>query len=125
MKFELSKDTPQQHLLILVFAGAFIFLSIVEAIKAPTDDLMIKGPRDEGETLYQNPHMTWYERLLCRGYQRSSFCSYRLLHPFKAVFEENGIRIEERPAKTGVIRYRGPLPGHKTFGGKIVFDSDE
>lgn len=113
---------------ILAVAGAFIFLSLVEQFKAPGE----KGPTLErtkgpyavtGETLYRNPQLAWYERLLCRGYMRSGFCSYKTLHPFKDVWDANGIRVREaRPKRTGAIRYRGHLGGNRAIHGKMTLD---
>ena len=116
---------PGQHMAILAIAGAFIFLSVVEAVKAPDD----KGPQLPtlkgsyaltGETLYENPQLSWYERLLCRGYQRSGFCSYKTLHPFRDVWDANGIRIRESKPKTkGAVRYRGRLGGNRAMHGSM------
>lgn len=116
---------PGQHTAILAIAGAFIFLSLVEQFKAPGEDRpqlsTLKGPYSlTGETLYDNPELSWYERLLCRGYQRSGFCSYKTLHPFRDVWEANGIRIKEsRPKPKGAVRYRGSLGGNRAVNGKM------
>ena len=126
---KLNEQAPEQHMAILAVAGIFIFLSIVEQFKSsPAEEaarVRAKGAYAQtGETLYANPQMTWYERLLCRGYQRSSFCSYRMLHPFKDVFEEHGIRVKESPPKKNVIDYRGPLPKNRAFRSKMLLKSE-
>lgn len=122
---KVNADAPGQHTAILALSGIFIFLSFVEWIKAPSKDVLVEGPRMAGETIYENPNMHWYEKYLCRGYQRASFCSYRMLHPFKSVLDDNGIRVEERPPEKNVIRYRGPLPSNRSLSNKIVLSRDE
>jgi hypothetical protein len=129
--FKLNTDAPGQHVAILVFAGALVFLSVVEAIKSDSESDMPrldqKRPYAEsGETLYQNPQLTWYERHFCRGYQRSTACSYRLLHPFKEVLDENGINVKEAPpAHNSVVFYKGPLPSNRAFSGHISMEGVE
>ncbi|MCB0325022.1 MAG: hypothetical protein KDD69_15670 [Bdellovibrionales bacterium] len=126
---KLNEQAPEQHLAILVVAGIFVFLSIVEHFKA--DSPQAAGAErsgtyaETGETMYANPQMTWYERYLCRGYQRSSFCSYRLLHPFKDMFEDSGIKVKEAPPSKNVIDYRGPLPANRAFRSKMLLKSEE
>jgi len=128
IEFKLSEEMPGQHMAILAVAGAFIFLSLVEQFKAPGEDRpempTIKGSYAlTGETLYRNPQLSWYERLLCRGYQRSGFCSYKTLHPFRDVWEANGIRIREsRPKTKGAVRYRGRLGGNRAIHGQMKLD---
>ena len=100
--FKLNTDQPGQHMAILALSGVFIFLSFISWLKTPAkferQQTQPKGLYSEtGETLYQNPHLAWYERFFCRGYQRAGFCSYRLLHPFKSVFDSAGIEIQEGP----------------------------
>lgn len=125
---KLNDQAPEQHLAILVLAGIFVFLSLVEQFKAPSEETIdVRRSSDfaqTGRTLYDNPELAWYERYLCRGYQRSSFCSYRLLHPFKDVFEQNGIHVKEGPpAHDNVVDYRGPLPANRAFRSKLLLQS--
>ena len=127
-EFKLSEEMPGQHVAILVVAGAFIFLSLVEHFKAPGEKGptldQVKGPYAlTGETIYRNPQLAWYERLLCRGYQRSGFCSHKTLHPFRDVWEANGIRVREsRPERKGAIRYRGRLGGNRAIHEKMTLN---
>lgn len=117
--FKLNTDAPGQHMVILAMAGVFIFLSVVEAIKSPDQEeseLINKGSLLEtGETRYRNPELTWYERYFCRGYQRSLFCSWKVLHPLTPVFEKHGVFIEARPPKKDGVtlkKDRSRVPYH-------------
>lgn len=125
-KFKLSEDAPGQHVAILCVAGVFIFLSLVESYKkdkGPSLDTLKGSYSETGQTLYNNPQMSWWEKALCRGYQRSGYCSYKTLHPFMDVWSENGIRVAERPpAKTSPVRYRGPIQGNRSLSGKTKLD---
>ncbi len=126
---KLNDTAPEQHMAILVITGVIIFLSVVDYFKsAPADEegrkIRSGTYAQTGETLYDNPHLTWYERYLCRGYQRSSFCSYRMLHPFKDVFDAHGIKVKESPPKKNVVLYRGPLPKNRAFRSKMLLKSD-
>lgn len=127
--FKLNTDAPGQHMAILVIAFVFIWLSAIEAIKAPSEsdaERGIKRPYAEsGLTLYSNPQMTWYERMFCRGYQRTTACSFRLLHPFKEVFDDYGIVVKEEPPKKNVIDYRGPLPTNRALSSRILLKSTD
>lgn len=124
--FKLSEDAPGQHVAILGVAGIFIFLSLVESFKqdkGPSLDTLKGSYSQTGETIYNNPQMSWWERALCRGYQRSGFCSYKTLHPFREVWEQNGIKVAERaPIKTSPVRYRGPIQGNRSLSGKTTLN---
>lgn len=126
---KLNDQAPEQHMAILVIAGIFVFLSVVDHIKASPTDEEGKKVRtgtyaETGETMYDNPQLSWYERYLCRGYQRSSFCSYRMLHPFKDVFDAHGIKVKESPPEKNVVDYRGPLPKNRAFQSKILLKGE-
>jgi hypothetical protein len=43
-----------------------------------------------------------------------------MLHPFKDVFEEHGIKVKESPPEKNVIDYRGPLPKNRAFRSKML-----
>lgn len=122
---KLNENAPTQHLALIALAGVFIFLSLVDAVKGPSRTL----EQEEqfllpGQSRYVNPQMNWHEKIFCRGYQRSFFCSYRLLHPLKEQFEaENRYIREAPPASDNVVVYRGHLKGQQGyFGGKIQLD---
>lgn len=139
-----------QQMAILVLAGLFVALSLIQWIRGPASrrqqvDEKPKGSYLEtGQTIYQNPQLAWYERYFCRGYQRSDFCSFRLLHPFKDLLESNGIEVKEEPPSRGMkvnedytlavanpaddpLSYRGvtrektSIPG-RSLRGKITLD---
>lgn len=130
---KLNEEHPTQHLVILVLGGVFTFLNIVESIKAPSDDKPLgpvkhtytsvdemTGEVREIESTRKNPEMTWYEKLFCRGYQRSTACSYRLLHPLKAGWDDAGIVVPESPPEQNhVIRYRGRIETHTSLSGRV------
>ena len=126
--FKLNEDAPTQHVAILVIAAVAIFMSTLDSIKnALHDDTSpqpMKQEVNESGTLmrFKNPEMTWYEKIFCRGYQRSDFCTYRLIHPFASIADESDVKVKEGPAeKTGVIGYRGRLPA-PGMSGKSVID---
>ncbi|HMO17829.1 MAG TPA: hypothetical protein PKA63_06955 [Oligoflexia bacterium] len=126
MKFKLSEEAPTQHLMLLAVAGVFIFLSLVDAIRSPKRELASNQDMlMPGQSRYHNPEMSWYEKLFCRGYQRSFFsCNYRLLHPLREQFvSENKRIVEAPPPSDSVVLYRGHLKGQKSgIGGKVQLD---
>ena len=107
-------------------AGSVILLNIIDTLK---------GPKNPGEQLkmvssngskYSNPSMSWYQKIFCRGYQRSLNCGFQFLHPMKESLEEEGETIKEAAAADGVVVYRGYLKGSKDpFKGKIEFDPND
>lgn len=125
--FKLNEEAPTQHLALLAVVGVIIFLSIVDSFKGSSNSI---EPSEQvlrpGQSRYANPEMNWYEKIFCRGYQRSFkyLCSYRLLHPLKDQFEaENKFIREAPPPSDSVVLYRGHLRGQKSgFGGKIQLD---
>ena len=125
---KLNADAPGQHLAILAIAGVFTALSLIDWAKGPRDNgaeiVEVKGPYAlTGETLYDNPKLSWFERYFCKGYQRSGICSYKLRHPYEAVFSRYGIAVSEQPVKNeGIIRYRGSLPNNRALSDKITVD---
>lgn len=121
-KFKLPDNLSGQQVGILVIGGILVFMSLIQALtsstRRPGGEQQTVVEHQAGEPRYQNPKMTWFEKYFCRGYQRSGRCNFRLLHPFRDVFEEMGVEVEEGPApQTAVIDYSGPLP-HKRFGGR-------
>lgn len=128
LDLKLNSDAPGQHIAILVLAGVAIFLSVVESIKSPSSpEEVVRAPKgsyaETGETLYTNPQMSWWEKLMCRGYQRSTNCSYRLLHP---IIEQRGLDITVPPPKhDNVIKYRGPLPVNRALHRHIAIVPSE
>jgi hypothetical protein len=54
-----------------------------------------KPPDIATESYWRNPSMGWFERIFCRGFQISSFCSYETLHPFVEVSAQSEIPIEQ------------------------------
>jgi hypothetical protein len=119
---KLNTEAPEQHMLILVLAGVFMFLSLISSLKSKTVDRGISDPSQAmpAGPLYRNPQMTWYERAFCRGFQRSSFCSYRFLHPMTPKIEEMGIVMEEAPAvNPGAVDFKGSLPSNRAFNNRM------
>jgi len=117
--FKLSTDAPGQHMAILGVAAVFIILSLVETYKGKGPSLQnVRSTYSEsGRTLYANPQMSWLEKTLCRGYQRSGFCSYKTLHPFRDVWRQHGIIVPSKaPARKSPIRYRGPINNNWSLG---------
>lgn len=133
MKFKLSEDHPTQHIVILVLGGVFTFLNLLDTFKSSSNDttqLPISytytsvdehtGEVTEIVSKRKNPEMSWYEKFFCRGYQRSTRCSYRLLHPFKAEWDDAGIEVDELPPeKDHVVRYRGPIEKNTALSSHI------
>ena len=129
---KLNDANPQQHLAIICLAGVFLFLNMMPLFKSKGDD-KAEGPQQKyansfdpmsgqlvaRETKFQNPKIGWWESLFCRGYKRSSFCSFKLLHPFGEESEELGVDLPEgEPEKDHVVYFRGSL-GNSMSDGKI------
>ena len=116
---------------ILVLGGVLIFMSLIQTLKAP--DRSLPGEQgkeagtyaETGEVRYGNPTMSWYEKWFCRGFKRSSFCNYRLLHPLKETLEDQGVEITEGPPKQReAILYKGELPKRNGLSSKVVLDDE-
>jgi hypothetical protein len=112
---KLNSDAPAQHKALLAVAGVLIFLSLVDVVKGGSDKsnatsnqvVLARGSK------YQNPTLSWYDRIFCRGYQRSLSCGYNFYHPLRDELESQGKRIKEKKAPDGVVLYRGRLEGVK------------
>ena len=125
LNLKLSDDAPEQHVAILAVGGVMILISLISMFGGSSKGNVVEQQKraylESGETLHKNPQMKWYEKYLCRGYQRSLFCSSRFLHP---LVEEYGLQVRDQPPKQeGVIRYRGPVPHGSLFSDKIVLDN--
>lgn len=136
MGLKLSEENPTQHLAILVIGGIFTFLNLLDAFSssppASSDSHSVmpnytysvdeaSGEVQASATKWSNPQMSWLERYLCRGYQRASWCSFRLLHPMSTDFESVGMEIEEAPPSSDhVIRYRGKLEKNTAFTDRLA-----
>ncbi len=135
MGIKLSEENPTQHLAIIVIGGIFAFLNILDAFSSspppgsesktimPNYTYSVdetSGELQASATKWSNPQMSWLEKYLCRGYQRASWCSFRLLHPMSTDFESVGMEIEEAPpASDHVIRYRGKLEKNRSFTDRL------
>lgn len=119
---KLNDANPQQHLIIVIFAGAFIFLNLITMFKAKSNDPefsdlprvtesvdALTGSISTRETKFVNPKVSWFESIFCRGMQRSSNCSYKLLHPFANDSEELAAMPDEEPKADHVVYYRGSI----------------
>jgi hypothetical protein len=122
---KLNDANPTQHLAIVILAGVFIFLNVVEGWKASSK----KAAKEAGQeqivttmvdsatgaqitrpTRFHNPQLSWYETIFCKGLQRSSNCSFRLLHPFAVESEELGLDVPDgEPKQDHVVYYRGSI----------------
>ncbi len=122
---KLGKDASVQQLGVVAVAGVMIFLSVIDAIKGPSDssDKKVKVVARDGSK-YLNPRLSWYEKVFCRGYQRSLNCGFNFYHPLRGKLEAQGKRIVEKEAPNGVVVYRGYLKGDRDDEGKIEFDPD-
>ena len=63
--------------------------------------------------ILENPEITWYEKMFCIGYRKSSFCSSKPLHPLISYYESHyGMEYNKLRQKTG----RAPLVETRTPG---------
>lgn len=123
--FKKGEEISGQHKALFAIAGVMIFLSVVDAIKGPSDPKEKKIEVSPTGSLYRNPRLSLIEKIFCRGYQRSLTCGYSFYHPMRREMEAKGKRIREDKAPDGVIVYRGHLKGEKSgFGGRVEFDPD-
>lgn len=133
-KFKFLKEASPQQLGIFVLAPVFIFINALDYFKSREREDILSGRQERftesvdaatgqvssTKTKYENPHLTWYERLLCRGYQRSSSCSLKLRHPKTEEAEDLGIAIPEgAPAENHVVYFRGALNKNTAFSRNI------
>ncbi len=129
---KLNDASPQQHLMVIVGAGACIFLNVITYIKADKGEAaamsnqprvtasvdMATGAITTRETRYNNPKLSWFDSLFCRGMERSKSCSYRLLHPF--VNDDPDFVSDDAPPKQNhVVYYRGNIGKNSSLSGTI------
>ena len=133
---KLSDTAPEQHKAILVLAGVFIFINVLDVVKASWREEGADGKPiqrvtqiiDEQtgtvvvkDTKYQNPEMSWWDRLMCRGYQRSSKCNLKLLHPKTSDADDYGIEVPRgAPKNDHVVYFKGSLNKNTALSGNIA-----
>jgi len=120
---KLNETSPQQHLMVICGAGACIFLNVLTWWKSgpSADDVKSAQPRvtesvdlatgsvSVRNTKFVNPKLSWYESIFCRGIQRSSMCSYKLLHPFANDQDIPEAMEDGEPKSDHVVYYRGSI----------------
>lgn len=122
---KLSEKFSGQHIALFVVAGSVIMLNLIDSFKAPKSGEEKQMVSSTGSK-YNNPTMSWYQRIFCRGYKTSLICGSPFLHPMREEMESEGKRIKEGAAPDGVIVYRGFLKGAKDpFRGKLEFDPND
>jgi len=136
---KLNETNPQQHLMILVGAGACIFLNFITMFKARSNEpeLLSNQPRltesidavtgsiSTRETKFTNPKLSWFESIFCRGMQRSSNCSYKLLHPFANDSDEFQTLPDAEPKSNHVVYYRGSISKNNALSRTIEAPAEE
>lgn len=123
---KLNEDMPAQHLALVAVAGVMIFLSVIDAMKGPSDPATkkVENASPDGSH-YRNPRLSLWQKVFCRGYQRSMNCGFSFYHPMRREMEAQGKRIIEKAAPDGVVVYRGHLKGEKdALSGRIEFNPD-
>lgn len=133
--FKLNTDMPTQHLFILAIGGAIFFLNIISYFKVSSKEEKespetkiytttvdeMTGEVSNVETRYENPHLSWYQRIFCRGFQRSSFCSLKTIHPLEDEMISQGIKVPEGEAeKRGPVYFKGSLNKNSAFSNSLV-----
>lgn len=128
---KLNSEAPEQQLAILFIGGFCVLLSLLSMLGSGGDDAQTEEQETQltsyvetGITKYKNPKLSWYERIFCRGYQRSASCSPRLVHPMRSKMEELGIEINDAPAgDPNAIDYNGSLPVNRAISGRIRMEN--
>ncbi len=134
---ELNEDNPGQHLAIVVVGGALIVFHLIMAFKDARRGDTTTNPQGtvqpltqvvdestgqivETATQHRNPTLSWSELIFCRGLKRSSWCSYRELHPDTVEADANDVQVADgNPAKDHVVAYRGPMVRDSIFSGRV------
>ena len=130
---KLNESSPQQHIAIIALAGSFIFLNVLQGAKASSKndskmaDPIVTSSIDSATgqvvvrpTKFQNPKLSWYEWVFCRGMQRSSHCSFRFLHPFGSESENLGVNLPDaEPKQNHVVYYRGTINKNMAMSSSI------
>lgn len=120
---KLSEKFTGQHIALFAAAGSVILLNVIDSMKGPKNTEEQMKTASSSGSRYSNPSLSWYQRIFCRGYQRSINCGFQFLHPMKDSLEEEGKVIKEGAPQDGVVVYRGYLKGARDpFKGKIEFD---
>lgn len=136
MKFNFSINTEHsmEHKAILVLAGVFIFINVLQAFKSGNNEIEVKeklpimttsvdaasGTVTQRITKWQNPSMPFWKKYLCRGFQRSDFCSTAALAPDGPEFEDPleptaaAVREDNR-----VIYYRGSMSKNSALSSRL------
>lgn len=132
MGFKLNDDNPGEHKAILIGGGLMLLLSMFQMFTGGGDSKSDKtkekvqnvsqnideasGQISYQKTYWQNPKMTWWETIFCRGYQRSAGCSYNFKHPRRTDLEALGKKINDAPpSRDHIIGYVGPMEKTSSF----------
>lgn len=128
MKFNLTKDLSPQHMFIMVIGGGIFALNIISYFKASKKEEEVNmkiytssydemtGETSNVETRYENPKLSWYQAIFCKGFQRSSICSLKTMHPLEDEMISQGIEVPEGEAEQkGVIYFKGTINKNSSF----------
>jgi hypothetical protein len=139
-KFSINTDHAMEHKAIIVLAGVFAFINVLSALKSGGDKIEVRdklpiitssvdavsGTVTQRVTKWQNPSMPFWKRYLCRGFQRSDFCSTAALAPEGPDFEDPldpqsvTARQDDR-----VIYYRGSMPKNSALTSRLAVPEAE
>lgn len=139
MKLKLATELTPQHKFIMVIGGAIFALNIISYLKAPSPEEIqgnvkiftssydeMTGETSNIETRYENPKLTWYQAIFCRGFQRSSFCSLKTMHPLEDEMISQGIQVPEGEAEQkGVIYFKGSISKNSAFSSSLQAPQEE
>ena len=131
--FNINSERATEHKLLLAVAGVFVFINVLEVFKSGAEiDVKEKlpivttsvdamsGTVSNRVTKWQNPSLPFWKRYLCRGLQRSEFCSSDSLAPAGPDFEDPldpataSVKREDR-----VIYYRGEMSKNSVLSSRL------
>lgn len=136
---KLNDDAPEQQLAILALGGFLLVFNLIMYVKdaskgSPESVANSGGPEamvtqvvdestgqiTETPTLHINPHLSWTQKLFCRGFKRSSWCSDRELHPDALEAAANGVELDSSSNRRDhVVAYRGPMKREGIFSSRV------
>ncbi len=147
MKLKLATDLTPQHIFIMTIGGAIFALNMIMYFKASSREKEAQGETkvytssydemtgetNNVETRYENPKLTWYQSLFCRGFQRSTesffgkhVCSLKTLHPLEDEMISQGIEVPEGEAEQkGAIYFKGNIKKNSSFSSLLKAPEEE
>jgi len=121
-----SSDSNKTQKLTIMIVGSIciagnLLLTYFNSADGPKLPAEIPQFSTDGQATYwQNPNLSWYQKLFCRGFQSSSICSHAFIHPSPELVAREGGSVSG-PQK-GVVASTVATSRGRTLGENVKVD---